>query len=287
MGDLILEQPVSQKRDIDHDTQNDSACCAASSPSACNSDEPGCCVAPTQRVTPAESFSSSVPYALGRLSQETTHPLPMYSNELGRLPVHDHFDAPAQVAVLDVTDNFEWYPPHFATTPGSEHSAPRWSPTNVVSNSGLTGVGDGTSFYTMDQLFFEQMTAKFPDPFAKNFTEPEIYGDQPPYQHSGSNARSFFDPDGSTGPQSQGIFECVNTFLVFSILIFVRLDKHKCVGWFSAPRPPLRTYNRVSGTMFCTGLAITCTSVVFSMLQSCCISCSYSCLSSFFCVEES
>ncbi|EGO24230.1 hypothetical protein SERLADRAFT_437842 [Serpula lacrymans var. lacrymans S7.9] len=179
VGDLPLPQPSptgGNKRERDSDSPISAA--PSSSSSAAVVPEVPRNIAGSRRVShdiqPPQPQQQQQQQHQQQLQQPPTpNPaalfnLPVYSDDLGRLPLHGQVDfaSPSGAASLDASAGM-WFPMGAASAP----THPSVSP-DVLTNAGLGPYRDVSApTYTMDELFYDQMANQFASPFSSAATD--------------------------------------------------------------------------------------------------------------------
>ncbi|KAH7926384.1 hypothetical protein BV22DRAFT_1063146 [Leucogyrophana mollusca] len=151
VGDLPLPQPSptgAVKRDRDSDS-NSPASAVSAAPSTVSLPEVSRNIAGSRRVSRDVQLQQQ-----RSLPPTNSFSLPVYSNELGSLPLHGQGDFPS----LDSTQSV-WYSPMANTSMMQQHR-----PSTLANGSGSQDYQHPpvpTAPYTMDELFYEQLASEF------------------------------------------------------------------------------------------------------------------------------
>jgi hypothetical protein len=207
VGDLPLPGSTNtQKRERESDAPVGSATTTTTTTSSPGQDTPRS-IAGMRRVAPHDTHVASAPpiqpppppppppqaqaQAQAQAQQRTQHmdpqtyALPMYSDELGRLPVHGHqlgYGGAAVAAAAAVGDLDGWYSQEGQQgqqgQQGQAGGLPQGSPTRLTQGPVAMGAA-GVGVYPMEQLFFEHVASSFANPFAEGgYTPPAQVYDQ-------------------------------------------------------------------------------------------------------------
>ncbi|KIJ60357.1 hypothetical protein HYDPIDRAFT_117261 [Hydnomerulius pinastri MD-312] len=116
----------------------------------------------------------------------STFNLPVYSNDLGRLPLHGQVNFPTSTTSPQMDSSGMWYPPMStgnpqASQPANGPSAPSHSHSQNYTQPSVP------SQYSMDDLFYDQMTSQFGGPFG---TAPQQGSGGPQFPGGGSGGHA-------------------------------------------------------------------------------------------------